>query len=189
MIKKCKAQKIIIGIVGEIGSGKTIATDYLKKKYKAKTFKFSDMLRDVLNRLYLEETRENMQKLSTALRGSLGEDLMSRVIAKDVEKSRAKIIICEGIRRPSDVKYLKNLPSFSLIAILANASLRWQRLVKRMENPDDKNKTWLEFKKEAIQEAESEIKKIAKQADFKIDNNGNFDKLYEQLNKIIKNVR
>src|SRR3989338_2015109 len=109
--------KMILGLVGEMAAGKSTVTQYLKEKYGAVTFRFSDMLRDVSKRLYLEETRGNMQLLSTVLRQNFGEDLMSKVLAKDVEKSPHPIIITEGVRRPTDITYLKELPGFHLIAL------------------------------------------------------------------------
>lgn len=181
-------KKIILGVVGEIGSGKTTVTEYIKKKYQAQSFKFSDMLRDILNRLYLAETRENMQILSTVLRKNFSEDIMSKVIMQDAQNCQNKFIITEGIRRPSDTVYLKRLKNFYILAIETKASLRYQRLVKRSENPDDQNKTWLEFKKEAQAEAEQEIKKVAQEADFTVDNNGSFDVLYQQIDQVIKKI-
>lgn len=181
-------KKIIFGIVGEIAAGKTTISDYLKKKYKAGSFRFSDMLRDILNRLYLQETRENMQKLSTILRRNFGQDIMSKVISHDLQNSKYKFIIVEGIRRPSDIVYLESLSNFYLIAINSKTGLRYKRLIKRAENPDDKNKTWLEFQKESEQEAEQKIRKIARQADFIVNNNGDFEQLYKQIDEIMNQI-
>ncbi|MEK7644076.1 MAG: AAA family ATPase, partial [Patescibacteria group bacterium] len=89
--------KIIIGIIGENASGKTTATDYLKEKFGAVSFRFSDMLGDILKRLYLEHSRSNFQTLSTILRQNFSEDIMSRVIAEDVNNSAAILIITEGV--------------------------------------------------------------------------------------------
>lgn len=182
-------KKIIFGIVGEIAAGKTTISDYLKKKYKARSFRFSDMLRDILNRLYLQETRENMQKLSTVLRRNFGQDIMSKVILHDLQNSKYKFIIAEGIRRPSDIVCFESLSNFYLIAINSKTRLRYKRLIKRAENPDDKNKTWQEFQKESKQETEQKIREIAKQADFIVSNNGSFEQLYKQINEIINKTR
>ncbi|PIP17337.1 MAG: hypothetical protein COX44_00405 [Candidatus Portnoybacteria bacterium CG23_combo_of_CG06-09_8_20_14_all_37_13] len=181
-------KKIILGIIGEIAAGKTTISDYLKKQYKATSFRFSDMLRDILNRLYLQKTRENMQKLSTLLRQNFGEDIMSKTILHDVQNAKSKFIITEGIRRPSDTLYLKELSNFYLIAINTKMRLRYERLIKRNENIGDKNKTWQEFRKESKQEAEQKIRKITKQADFIIDNNGSLKQLYKQINEIINKI-
>ncbi|MBU2542419.1 AAA family ATPase [Patescibacteria group bacterium] len=178
--------KIIIGLVGEIATGKTTVTDYLKSKHNAVSFRFSDMLRDILDRLYIEKSRINMQKISTAVRQNYGDDTMSRVIAEDVKNSNENFIIIEGIRRPSDVTYLKKLPEFKFIAINTDEKTRWERLTQRSENPDDQAKTWEQFQKDGLQEAEGKVKEISDQADYIIDNNGAFEELYRQVDEIIK---
>lgn len=180
--------KVIFGIAGEIGSGKTSIAKYLQKKYQAKLFSFSGMLRDILHRLYLEETRSNIQTLSTILRQSFSEDIMSKVIAKDIELAPAKLIVAEAIRRPSDIVYLKQLPRFFVIAVRADVSKRFERLTARSENADDQTKTWKEFQKEAEQESEQKIQEIAKQADFTIDNNGSLEELHQQVDMIMQKI-
>ncbi|MBI2989944.1 MAG: AAA family ATPase [Candidatus Magasanikbacteria bacterium] len=181
-------QKIIIGIAGEMASGKTTITEYLKKKYNASTFRFSDILRDVLKRIWVEPNRSNLQDLSTFLRGRFGEDLLSKVLAKDVRESKAAFIITEGIRRPSDIVYLKKNKHFYLIALEADERTRFERISARSENPDDQNKTWKAFKKEGEQESEQKIRRVMKEADFTIDNNGNLKSLYEQTKKIVSSI-
>ena len=83
--------KIILGLAGEISSGKGTITKYLTDKYGASSCRFSTMLRDILDRLYMEHSRENMQKLSTMLRQNFGEDVLAKVMSEDVKKDDNKI--------------------------------------------------------------------------------------------------
>ncbi len=181
--------KIILGLVGEMASGKTTVTDYLKKNYGAVTFRFSDMLRDVLTRMHLELTRQNLQTISTILRQNFSEDIMSRVLAEDVKKSEAPLIITEGIRRPSDIVYLKAIPGFHLVALMADTKTRFERMTGRSENPDDRNKTWEEFEKESAAEPEQKIKELMQEAPDKINNNGGFQELYRQIGLLMKKLQ
>lgn len=177
--------KIILGLIAKNAGGKTTATEYLKSKYGAVSFRFSDPLKDILNRLHLEASRENFQTLSTILRQNFSEDILSRVIAEDVKNANAEIIITEGVRRPTDVKYLKNLPGYHLVFIETEAKIRFERLKKRVEKPGDQDKTWEEFLAEEDQESELKIDDIAVTAEFKIDNNGGLEELYKQLAELI----
>lgn len=181
-------QKIILGLVGEMAAGKSTVTQYLKEKHDAVTFRFSDTLRDLLNRLHLEHSRANMQVLSTLLRQAFGDDILSKNIALDVTASSAPFIITEGIRRPSDIAYLKALPGFRLVAITADARTRYERMTKRSENPDDQSKTWETFQAESNQESESKIREIMGSADATIDNNGSTEDLYKQIDMIIEKL-
>lgn len=183
--------KIIIGIVGEIAAGKTTLTTYLKNKHNAQSARFSDSLRDILQRMYLSQTRANLQKISQVLRENFGQDVISKIMTTDIANNTAEVIITEGIRRPSDITYLKETykNNFYIIYIKTNDRLRFDRLTKRSENPDDQTKTWEEFEEECNKEAEQKIKEISLQADFAIDNNGEIEKMHEQVDEIIKKLQ
>lgn len=178
--------KIILGFTGLPACGKGTIAQYFKEKYQAETFRFSTMLRDVLDRLYLEHSRENMSGISTVLREFFGQDLMAKVMAKDVENSQAELIIVDGIRRMDDVKYLRALPNFKLVAIVADMKIRYERLKKRGENPDDKNKTWAEFLADHQLETELTILDTMKAADLVINNDGSLEDLYKQLDELVQ---
>lgn len=182
-------KKIILGLIGEMSAGKSTVTGYLKEKYGAVSFRFSDMLRDVLTRVHLETTRENMQTLSTILRKNFGEDLMSKVIAIDVGVANADFIITEGVRRPTDITYLRQVPGFHLVALSAAPRTRFERMTARRENPDDAIKTWEAFQAESQSEPEQKIKEIAAEAEFMVDNNGSLEFLHSQIDEIIKKLR
>lgn len=181
-------KKIIIGLVGEIASGKDTVADYLVKKYRAQKVSFSQPLRDTLERLHLPQTRENLMKLGVALRQTYGQDLLSKVIVSEVEQARAKIIILPNVRLESDLVYLKDQPGFILIGINTDPKIRYQRLTQRNQNLDDQTKTWKQFQADQKLSTEIHIKKIAKKAKYQIDNNGNLPQLYQQLETLIKQL-
>lgn len=177
--------KIVIGIVGENSSGKTTMTNYICETYGGVSFRFSDMLGDMLKRIYLPATRENLQNISTALRNTFGDDIMSKTLAQDMMASNAAITITEGIRRPSDIVALKALPGFVLVAITADPEKRFERLHGRNEKPDDATKTWEQFIAEANHEAEQKVKEIMNEAHVAIDNNGTKEELFAQIDRFI----
>ncbi len=181
--------KIILGFAGEIASGKGTAAKYLVDKYGSGYFRFSTILRDVLKRLHLEESRENTQKLSTVLRQNFGEDILSKAISRDVLSDSHEIIAVDGVRRLSDIKYLKDVPGFRLIYIEADIGKRFERIVKRGENIDDKNKSFEQFKKDNEGEAEAQIKGLKAHADFVVDNNGAIAELYGKIDGIVEECR
>jgi dephospho-CoA kinase len=182
-------EKIILGFVGDLAGGKGTICKYLAEKYGTPSYRFSTMLRDMLDRIYVDKSRENLQELSTFLREHFGQDVMSRVIAEDVARDTHEIIAVEGVRRPTDITYLQKNPGFHLIYITADTKLRHERLVKRNENPGDDKKTFEEFLQDEQAEADRMIKELGEKAEFKIENNGTFEEFYSQMENILEQIK
>ncbi|MDP3043484.1 MAG: AAA family ATPase [bacterium] len=176
--------KKIIGLAGKISSGKGTVAKYLEEKNNAVTYRFSTILRDILNRLHKEITRENMQNLSTILRRGFGEDILAKVIAEDVKKENNSLIVVDGIRRLADIKYLTKLPNFKLVKIIADSKIRYQRLIQRTENRGDTQKTYEEFLADEKKEADAEIPVVMENAEIELNNNGNLEELYKQIEEL-----
>jgi len=178
--------KKILVFTGLLASGKGTAAKYFVDKYQASSFRFSTMLRDMLKRVYLPDSRDNMQKLSQFIRETYSQDIMSKVIAKDAESSQNNLVVIDGARRVTDIEYLKKLPGFVLVAIEVDQKTRYQRLVARNENPGDDKKTFEQFAYDEQAEADSEIPFLMQQASVKIDNNGTLEEFYKQLDKLVE---
>lgn len=182
-------KKIIIGFVGEIASGKGTACDYLIEKYNAGYYRFSTIMRDILDRLHLPQSRENMQNLSTVLRQNFNEDLFAKVIAEDVKEDNSDIICVDGIRRPADIIYLKQLDNFHLVHIYTDEKLRYERIIERSENPDDKSKTFEQFQKDQQQETELSIPEVVAEAESRIENNETKQELYQKIEALLQKLQ
>ncbi len=178
--------KTILGFTGLIACGKGTAAKYFVENYEAASFRFSTILRDVLDRLRLPQSRENMQNITPVLLNTFGQDLLAKVITEDVQNVQNDLVVVDGMRRPADIKYLKDIPGFQMIAIEVDAKTRYQRIVERGENDDDKNKTWEQFLADHKAETEIYIPDLMKQADVIIDNNGSLEDFYKQLDKLVK---
>jgi dephospho-CoA kinase len=180
--------KIIIGFVGQLSSGKDVCKKYLMEKYGADSTRFSNVLRDILNRLYQPITRENMQDVSLDLRNRFGSDILARVVAQDIRNSQTEIMIVDGVRRLDDIDCLKDLPGFYLISLEVEPKTRYERAVLRNENVGDAEKTYEQFLIDGEREAEKEIPTVMAAAKYHINNNGGFDELYAQLEKIMTEI-
>lgn len=181
--------KAILGFTGRIACGKDVSKNYVEKKYGASSHRYSTMLRDILKRLYLPITRENLQNLSTDLRARFGEDTMANVIAEDVKNDKHKIIIIEGIRRMADIINIQQLPGFYLIGINTTPQNRYERMIKRNENVGEQNQTFADFLKSDQMETEIQISDVMEHAKFQLDNNGSLEDLYGQIDKIINKIK
>ena len=177
--------KLILGFVANMAAGKGTAAKYLEEKYGAHTYRFSTMLFDLLKRIYVEPSRDNLIKMSEIVRGTFGEDTMAKVMAKDAENDKNNLIIVEGIRRMADIEHLAKLPNFILVEIFADLEKRHERLTKRREKPDDATTTLEQFKKDHHRSTEMTIPEVAGHATERIDNNGSTEELYKQLDDLI----
>ncbi|MFA6271719.1 MAG: AAA family ATPase [Patescibacteria group bacterium] len=178
--------KKVLGFTGLIASGKGTACKYLSEKYGAESFRFSTILRDVADRVYLPQTRENLQNISQVLRENFSQDILSKAIAEDVKKAEGDVIVIDGVRRWTDIEHLKAIPGFKLVSLQVDARTRFERLVKRAENPGDEEKTWDEFQKDSAAEAEVHIQDMIEKADVVIDNDGTKEDFYKQLDKLVE---
>lgn len=180
--------KLIIALAGEIGSGKGTFADYLREKYQAKVMKFSDPLRNILDRLHLDAKREFLQDLSTVLRKRFGEDLLSKTLFEDAKRCKEKIVVIDGVRRESDIEHFKNLKNFVLIFINLKERDRYERLVKRGEKTDDFSKTYEEFLKDHSREAEVYVKNIKKLANYTISNDSTLQEFYAKIDELMSKI-
>jgi len=169
-----------------MGAGKSTVAKYITSKYGGTSFRFSTILRDILDRLHLEHTRANLQDLSTNLRQAFGQDVLSVVMARDIQNSDADIIFIDGVRRMGDIEHIKKLEGFKLVYLEAPIELRLKRINGRGENVDDKDKTLAQLKEDLKNEAESVISQLRDHANHIIDNSGTLEQLHAQIDEILK---
>jgi len=184
-------KKIIIGLTGKIACGKGVTKQYILSKYgdRAADYRFSTILRDILKRLNVETGRENLQKVSLALRTEFGDDLLAKAIAKDIEEDKHEIVVIDGIRRLNDIKYLRKIHGFILIRIVAEEKLRFMRVVFRNENAGDNEKTFDDFLNDEKAEAEAEIPRVMAKAEMEIYNEDTMVELEKNIDKVLAKIR
>lgn len=188
--------KIIIALVGPFKSGKTIAAQHLQKKYQAIRLRFSEFLEDTVKSCHCldHKDRQILQRMSTALRGEFGDNLLGRIVDGFVKKSKANIFVLDGVRRIGDIEYLRNMPGFGLVSIDADPKVRWQRAKKQSDKSDDAEKTFEQFLEEENNEADARIRDVMREADFCIDTTHlikqeHFYKLEEILSEIKRRTK
>ena len=177
--------KLILGIAGEMGSGKGTIAKHATEQHRGNTHRFSTILRDVLDRVYIEQSRDNISTISTVLRKNFGEDILAKAMYHDAENDQHDLVIVDGVRRMADITFLKELPHFKLIYAEADLQNRYERIVKRAENTDDTTKTFEDFKKDHELETELQIRDLKNYADYVVNNDGVYADLYKQIDDII----
>lgn len=178
--------KLILGIVGEMGSGKGVVVKHAVQNYDAGAHKFSQIFRDILDRIYIDQSRKNISTLSLILRKNFGEDVLAKSMYRDVQNDVHDIVVIDGVRRVEDIVFLRELSQFKLVYVDADIETRYQRLVARGENVGDATKTFKEFKRDHEADSDARIVDMKNYADYVIENNETYQKLYAQLDEVIK---
>jgi len=177
--------KLVIGLVGEIGGGKTAVSRYLKEKYNASQHRFSQILMDILDRLYLPHDRELLQNLGHSLRESLGDDVIVNAFEKDLRKDKAEILVIDGIRYWNEVELLRRFKHSVLLYVTASPELRYKRCKTRGEKGES-SISMEEFLQNERRETERWIAEIGEKADYRLENSGTLEELLQQVDSIMR---
>jgi dephospho-CoA kinase len=186
-----KKNKIVIGLIGEKGSGKGTVSDYLIKEYGAVHYGTSKILRRTLEDIHVPVTRDNLVKLALVLKEGYGPSVIIDSLIRDMEKNGSDILIADGIRMHGDVepfrkKYGKD---FHLIYVYSDLKLRYERTKKRKEKHGEGETTFEKFLEEEGRLTEVSIHEIGKQADFKLNNNDTAKELKKQVDEMMKKIK
>jgi dephospho-CoA kinase len=179
----------IIGITGTIGAGKTTIVNYLCEKKGFKYFSVREYLICELKKRDLEINRDNMRNLGNELRENFGPSYIVEQLYEKAINSKNNVVI-ESIRCPGEVFKLKEKKDFVLLSVDCDIKERFLRIKKRKTKTDFID--FETFEKQEKKEFENSdpnkqnLKKCIDLSDFKIDNNGSFNELYEQINLNIR---
>jgi dephospho-CoA kinase len=183
--------KIIIGLIGEKGSGKGTVSDHLIEKYGAIHYGTSKILRRTLEDIHVRVTRENLTKLALVLKEGYGPSVIIDSLIQDMEKNGSDIIIADGIRMHGDVEPFKKKygRNFYLVYVTADLKIRYERTKERHEKDGEDKATFKQFLEEEGKLTGVSIHEIGKQANFKLNNNGTAQELKKQVDKMLKKIR
>lgn len=175
--------KILIGLIGTIGSGKTSISDYLSKKgYKRVVM--GDLVREITKKEGLKLNRTNLLLTQKKYRTKFGSDYFIKLAVKRVKNAEKGLI--DGIRTPIDATEAKKAGAI-IVFIDANQRLRFERMKKRARIGF--SKTFDEFKKEQKMEFKMlNFKKTLKYADYKLMNNGTKKEFLKKIGQLVKKI-
>lgn len=173
--------RLVIGLVGRKGSGKGTVAKILKETYGASVYRFSDTLRDILDILFLEQSREHLVHLSEVLRNGFGQGVLKQAIIKRVEHDAADLVVLDGVRRIDDLEELDVLGDLKLISVEAPLEMRFERLRARGENVGEATRTLESFKELEHASTEVTIVDVEARANVHIDNSSDREHLEKQI--------
>ena len=179
--------KVIIALVGRICAGKGTVSDHLAEKYNAAVLSFSNPMREILRILHQDVTRENLQKLSLAIRTGFGEDVFSKAVKGIAETQTEHIVVLDPIRRSADIAAFPR-KSIVMVAVTRDDEGRYQSMLSRNREKNDSAVTKEQFAVLDNAETEIYINDLVAQADYVLENNGTIEELLAKTDNLLATI-
>ncbi len=179
--------KIIIGLVGETGSGKDTVAHYLKRRYDVQLLRFSLPLKKTLDLFFNKSSKKDQSWLYSVFKERFGEDVLHQGVRRYVEQHDGLMCV-NGMRMMKDLDFIRSFKNNYIMYVTADQELRWKRVVGRGEKSDDRQSLEDFQKFESTAETEKNIPVIGAQADFTIKNDGTMDDLLWQVDDAMKEI-
>jgi dCMP deaminase len=177
---------MIIGLTGKNGSGKTAVCEYLKSR-SFDYYSLSDEIRKEIRSRGLDITRQVLIDVGNELRESKGPGILAERILTSLEHDRNYVI--DSIRNPHEVEVLKRRPDFTLLALEADVTIRFERSRKR--GRENAAQTLQQFIEEESRELDSsnpanqQLNATREKADLVVANNGTLEQLHRLLDELL----
>ncbi len=173
-----------------MGAGKNSVVDYFKRR-GFKHYSFTEFITEELTKRETEVNRDNMRELANQLRADNSPGYIAEELYKRANQAGGNCIL-ESVRTPGEAEALKSKDKFFLIAVDADQKIRYARIKRRKSKKD--NVSYEKFAEQEKIEMESDdpnkqnLSKCIAMADFRIDNSGSYEQLYQQVDKIIEKI-
>lgn len=177
----------LIAVVGMAGSGKSIATDYLKDNGWSKIY-FGGAIYDRMKQEGIEITPESQRDFREAIRKKYGMGAVAVLLKDEIKQAYNKNdTVLDGLYSWDEYLILKEEfgDSLKLICVCCDKKVRYDRIGKRVDRP---------FNRDQILDRDiTEIENLAKGgpiafADYYIFNNGNLDEYKKRLLEILDSI-
>jgi dephospho-CoA kinase len=177
----------VIGVVGEIGSGKDEVLRYLRDRYGVPYLSTGDIVRRMAEEEGVEGTRENLEVISRRCFQGMGKGCFVRMAGEEIVRQGWKVAGISGVRTPDDVALLRKTfgKDFVLVRIdTKDPRVRFGRIHKRHEERDPL--TYEAFQAQDRKEEETfNISKAVAMADCAVDNSGSLASLHAAIEALV----
>jgi dephospho-CoA kinase len=177
-----QGERLVVGITGRIGSGKTTVGRYLESRYGFQYLRYSEVLADWLAKD--PEGKAQLQKVGwEVMAGGMQAELNRRLIARITPDGDVAV---DGLRHPLDNAALSNSfsASFRLLFIDSPPRLRFERL-----NQKGKYADFPSFAAADSHPVEQHIDSLRVSAAQMIHNEDSLQQLYVAVDEAVRNFR
>jgi dephospho-CoA kinase len=177
-------QKIVVGVAGMPGSGKTVISRMAKEKGYAVVV-MGDEIREETKRRGLELTPENMGKIMLKLREEEGSTVVAKKCIPKIANASTDIVFVDGIRSLHEVyEFEKNFPQFVLVVVHSSPETRFRRVFRRRRSDDPKG--WEVFIERDLRELSVGQGNVIAMADYMIVNEGTLEEFKAKIREVLE---
>lgn len=177
-------QKIVVGMAGMPGAGKTEIARLAKEKGYAVVV-MGDEIREETKRRGLEPTPENVGKIMLKLREEEGPTIVAKRCIPKITNTSTDIVLVDGIRSLHEVyEFEKNFPQFVLVAVHCSPETRFRRLFRRRRSDDPKG--WEVFIERDLRELSVGQGSVIAMADHMIVNEGTLEEFKAKIREVLE---
>ncbi len=176
----------LLAVVGQAGSGKDTAANYISKKYGYIHISTADILRNYINTNNLGNlTRENMSKVVEELRAKKGNDVLVQMALENYKDHK---VVLSALRHPDESQLVIQNHGI-IIDVYADFNSRYLRNLERNREGDNIDKTKFEkLEKRENSGVGFDINEVENSASYKVQNNGSYKDFYSQIDGIMKAI-
>lgn len=172
-------ERIVIGLCGETGSGKTTITEYLKFKYGLQSFRYSQVIAEK----YQINEKEKLQEVGLKISQNPEEQkALTRYMIEKMDDEKSYVI--DGLRHMDDYNMLRETfgDKFVFLSIECKYKNRYQRYNKLYHGEISEEK----FERINNHSSEFEIMLVRLHADLEINNDEGYKQLWDRIDQVIK---
>jgi dephospho-CoA kinase len=180
------ADKIVIGLAGMPGSGKSLVVETAKELGYAIVV-MGDVIREETLKLGLELTPQNVGKVMLQLRADGGVTAVAQKCIPKIESQKNSKILIDGLRSLHELEAFKShFAKFSLAAVHAPPETRFTRLSNRRRSDDSNG--WEVFHERDMRELSVGLGNVIALAEQMIVNDASIEEVKRRIAEAFRRI-
>ena len=180
------ADKLVVGLAGMPGSGKSLVVETARELGYAIVV-MGDVIREETVKRGLELTPQNVGKVMLQLRADGGVTVVAQKCIPKIEAQASSKVLVDGLRSLYEVEAFKaHFAKFSLVAVHASPETRFNRLFNRRRSDDPSG--WEVFRDRDMRELSVGLGNVIAMAEQMIVNDNSVEEIKPKVVEALRRI-